>query len=390
LRRKYRVIRATWAVVDDTPPDPIVGDRSPMIRILVLLVMGFFASATWAQDVRINIGGPAVTQPAGVVWAADTFGLGLPDGGAAAAAVTGTTAPDVFKTARWFTATTSYAIPVQAGRTYTVRTHHADTWAGTHKVGARVFALEVNGQVRGPIDIFARAGANKAHIETWTGIQPIEGKITITLRMGAADNPVLSAIEAIAETAVIAETGLRVSWQHATQNDDGTPLLDRTGYRVERAAQEAGPWTSWATTDATTASGRVPVGRSCVRVTTLTATAESLPSPALCVQKPADTSVPQAPGGVSATFVELALVNGVASGARAVYARSSTGSRGNKLGDLQVGPVAQTAPPVNRVRCSRTDTLQAGTATLYRVIDTRAPEPLRAGYVAGCVSYGLQ
>ena len=380
-------------MVDDIPPDPIVGDRSPMIRILVLLVMGFFASAGHAQDVRINVGGPAVTQPAGVLWAADTFGLGRPDGGAAVAAVSGTTAPELFKTARWFTATTAYAIPVQAGKTYTVRTHHADTWSGTHKVGARVFALEVNGQVRGPVDVFARAGANKAHVETWTGIQPVEGRITLTLRMGGADNPVLSAIEVIAETAaVVAETGLRVSWQHATQNDDGTPLLDRTGYRVERAAQEAGPWTSWATatTDATTASGRVPFGRSCVRVTTLTATAESLPSAALCVEKPADSSVPQPPGGVSATFTELALVSGVASGARAVYARSLSGSRGNRLGDLQVGPVAQTAPPVNRVRCSRTDTLQAGTTTLYRVIDTRAPESLRAGYVAGCVSYGLQ
>jgi len=366
-----------------------------MTRMLVLLVVGFFASVAWAQDVRVNIGGPAVEQPAGVRWAADTFNLGNVDGGSANASVTGTSSPQVFKSARWFSAAATYSIPVDAAKTYTVRVHSADTWPGTHKVGARLWTVEVAGVKRGPIDLFARVGANKAHVEEWRGVKPVNGRVTIALALAGADNPVVSAIEVLAETAPVPptparEVELRVSWSHATANDDGTPLLDRTGYRVERAAQEAGPWTSWATTDATTASGRVPVGRSCVRVTTLTATAESLPSPTLCVEKPADSSVPQPPGGVSATFVELALVSGVASGARAVYARTSTGSRGNKLGDLQVGPVAQTAPPVNRVRCSRTDTLQAGTATLYRVIDTRAPEPLRAGYVAGCVSYGLQ
>lgn len=80
---------------------------------------------------------------------------------------------------------------------------------------------------------------------------------------------------------------LRVTWVHATQNTDGSPLTDRTGYRVERAAQEAGPWSEWATVgaSATAAAGQVPAGRNCVRVTTISQDGESVPSATVCVTK---------------------------------------------------------------------------------------------------------
>lgn len=188
------------------------------------------------------------------------------------------------------------------------------------------------------------------------------------------------------------EVELRVTWSHATANDDGSPLTDRTGYRVERAAQEGGPWTSWATTaaSATSATGKAPPGRSCVRVVTLAAGRESSPTTPACVEKPALGVVPRPPGDVSVSMRELALVNGAETGLRAVFARTSTGSRGRRLGDLKVGPVAQTSPPFDRVKCDARDAFAVGSLRYSRVIDPRVPQPLQAGYVTGCVSYGLQ
>lgn len=189
-----------------------------------------------------------------------------------------------------------------------------------------------------------------------------------------------------------AEVELRVTWQHATQNTDGSALTDRTGYRVERATEEAGPWTSWATTpaSATSATGKAPAGRSCVRVVTLAGSGESAPSAAQCVEKPAPGGAPRPPTDVGVSMTELALVTGTATGLRAVFARTSSGSRGSKIGDLTVGPVAQTVPPVNRVKCSPSDAFAVGSLRYSRVIDPRVPAPLQAGYVTGCVSYGLQ
>lgn len=188
------------------------------------------------------------------------------------------------------------------------------------------------------------------------------------------------------------EVELRVTWQHATQNTDGSALTDRTGYRVERAAQEAGPWTSWSTTaaSATSATGKAPAGRSCVRVVTRAASGESAPSAPQCVEKPAPGVVPQPPPDVGVSMKELALVSGTETGLRAVFARTSTGSRGPRLGDLRVGPIAQTSPPFDRVKCDARDAFAVGSLRYSRVVDPRAPAPLRAGYVTGCVSYGLQ
>lgn len=185
---------------------------------------------------------------------------------------------------------------------------------------------------------------------------------------------------------------LRVTWSHATANEDGTPLASRTGYRVEWSSQEAGPWTSWATVaaEATSATGKATAGRSCVRVVTLAASGESGPSAVVCAEKPAPGAAPKPPGDVGVSMKELALVSGTETGLRAVFGRTSTGSRGPRLGDLRVGPIAQTSPPFDRVKCDVRDSFVTGSTRYSRIVDSRAPEALQAGYVSGCVSFGLQ
>lgn len=103
---------------------------------------------------------------------------------------------------------------------------------------------------------------------------------------------------------------LRVEWPHATENTDGSALVGRTGYRVERATVETGPWVAAATTDTNSLTLKVAYGKSCTRVVTLTATAESVPSVSVCVTKLPPPPVPKAPANVGAQFTGSTLAIG--------------------------------------------------------------------------------
>lgn len=97
------------------------------------------------------------------------------------------------------------------------------------------------------------------------------------------------------------EATLQVTWTHATQNTDGSALTNRTGYRVEHATAESGPWSPLATVTGAEATAKVPYGQSCVRVVTLASGSESAPSTVVCVTKAPPTTTPRAPGNVKAT-----------------------------------------------------------------------------------------
>lgn len=260
------------------------------VFFIALAAFLFFAKAN--AQVRVNIGGPALTDSQGVAWAADTFNLGNSDSSAPASPLAG-----VYKTARWFTGIATYSFQVPTDKTYTVKTHSSDSWTGTHKVGARLWSVDVNGVLRGPIDIFASVGANKPYVETWTAVKPVNGRIQIAFRPGAKDSPVVSAIEILPETSVF---DLKTQWDHVTENTDGTPLVGRTGYRIELSSSEAGPWVTAATVTTNSSTLKVGYGKSCIRVLTLTATETSEPSASVCVTKASPPPVPKAPGNVGA------------------------------------------------------------------------------------------
>lgn len=125
---------------------------------------------------------------------------------------------------------------------------------------------------------------------------------------------------------------LRVEWPHATENTDGSTLVGRTGYRVERAAIETGPWVTAATTDTNSLTLKVAYGKSCIRVVTLTATAESVPSVSVCVTKLPPPPVPKAPSNVGAQFTGLIPAIGSTTTLLVSYAPTPTRSPGRKPG----------------------------------------------------------
>lgn len=181
-----------------------------------------------------------------------------------------------------------------------------------------------------------------------------------------------------------------LTWQHATAREDGSPLTDRSGYLIE-SATDSTTWVEVARAPATAARALVelPAGTRQFRLRTLSLSGESLASTPIEATRPRGT-VPLPPTDAGVAGAELSLVSGASTGLRAVYAPTSTRSRGAKIGDLSVGPTTQTVPPFNRVRCDLTDSFRYGNALYARVIDPRVQSQYRAGYVTGCVSYGVQ
>lgn len=128
------------------------------------------------------------------------------------------------------------------------------------------------------------------------------------------------------------ETSLQVSWDHSSTNTDGSALVGRTGYRVERATAETGPWVMAATTDTNSLTLKVAYGKSCIRVVTLTSTVESVPSASVCVTKAPPPLVPKAPSNVGAQFTGLIPAIGSTTTLLVSYAPTPTRSLGRKPG----------------------------------------------------------
>jgi hypothetical protein len=170
-----------------------------------------------------------------------------------------------------------------------------------------------------------------------------------------------------------------LSWIPPTQNEDGSPLTDLKGFRVEAAPAAAGPWSNvWSGFTVTDrAQVTAPGESSCFRVFAGSASSESDPSQVSCSR--VDPTRPNAPVVVGDTQKALALVAGTSSGTRAVYSRTAKGSRGTKVGDLKVGPVNG---DFERIECDPADSYLYGGNRYARVT-----APLD-GYVSGCYSVG--
>jgi hypothetical protein len=86
-----------------------------------------------------------------------------------------------------------WAFPKAKG-TYQVRLYFAETYAGTAKVGGRVFNVNVEGQQLNNFDIYAATGAlNKAIAKTFT-VKVTDGTLNIDFGH-VIENPAIQGIE---------------------------------------------------------------------------------------------------------------------------------------------------------------------------------------------------
>jgi len=139
---------------------------------------------------RVDAGGPAYTDPSGNTWGADTSFAG----GFTAltyAMVSGTTAPALYQTCRW--GSFSYPVSVPNGN-YTVNLKFAEIYFTTP--GSRIFNVTINGTpVLANFDIVAQAGGTLKALDKSFPVTVTNGLINIQFTPGAADQPLVNAIE---------------------------------------------------------------------------------------------------------------------------------------------------------------------------------------------------
>ena len=148
--------------------------------------------------IRVNAGGPAYTDSAGQVWAADTgFNTGYVT--TVSAAIAGTVDDPLYQRDRWDSGSAPelvYSFTVPNGN-YTVKLHFVEHWSGGQAVGRRVFDVSLENQLAlDNLDIFAEAGGYTLLVKTLQTTVS-DGQLNISFAHGSADDPTIGAIEII-------------------------------------------------------------------------------------------------------------------------------------------------------------------------------------------------
>jgi hypothetical protein len=153
--------------------------------------------------IRVNVGGPAYTDSAGQLWAADSgYNTGNPYTWPSSTPVAGTSDPALYRSYRWDSLSAPemvYSFPVPNGG-YQVKLHFAEMYEPLFAVGRRIFDVRIENAVAiANLDIFAQAGARTALVKTVT-TSVSDGRLDIAF-VHRVDNPKVNAIEIIAQAA---------------------------------------------------------------------------------------------------------------------------------------------------------------------------------------------
>jgi hypothetical protein len=194
------------------------GNRTTSPAVSVMVSNGSVqAPAALTAIARINAGGGAYTDPQGNTWAAD-YGFNGGYQWDPALPVSGTNAPNLYKSQHWHDGVLIYTIPVPNG-SYMVNLKWAELYCT--RVGERVFNININGQrALSNFDILAAAGGFGKPVDRSFPITVTGGKIVIEFA-STVENPTISAIEILKSTtpAPPAKTVIRVNAGGSTYTD---------------------------------------------------------------------------------------------------------------------------------------------------------------------------
>jgi regulation of enolase protein 1 (concanavalin A-like superfamily) len=179
-----------------------VTDRAPLPNAILpnsQAAFSFTPPATGPSSVlRVNAGGGTFVDDQGKTWSAD-FGFNTGATSSTSSAIAGSANDALFQTERYDTTSSpelTYSFSLTNGD-YTVNLLFAEIYSRAFSVGARVFDVLVEGQLRADnLDIFSQAGANTALIISLT-VTVSDGQLDIAFVHGV-ENPKISAIEVLA------------------------------------------------------------------------------------------------------------------------------------------------------------------------------------------------
>ncbi|HTT20947.1 MAG TPA: malectin domain-containing carbohydrate-binding protein [Candidatus Sulfotelmatobacter sp.] len=149
-------------------------------------------------NLRVNAGGPSITDTNGNVWQADT---GY-DGGyvySTTATITGTVGDQrLFQTEHYSSGNLNYTFTNVPDGTYTVNLYFAEIYSGCFFAGCRVFNVLVQGNsFLSNFDVYSAAGGGNIGIVRSTTATVTNGALTITLQAPYTQYPTISGIEVL-------------------------------------------------------------------------------------------------------------------------------------------------------------------------------------------------
>jgi hypothetical protein len=212
--------------------------KNTTIALSVLLSAFAVSNAAVGDTVRVNSGATApFTDSKGQVWAADSGFVGGEAYSDFNATIAGTPDQALHQDERWDDADFSYNFNMKQGPgSYIVGLYEATLWDGACGEGTRVFNVDINGtQVLTDYDMSKEVGCLTAQVKRFV-VNSTDGKINITFKVGAIQNPKINAIEIYPGTVI----GIRS--QQGKANAGGAKLsiaASRGGLTVRAQAEGA-------------------------------------------------------------------------------------------------------------------------------------------------------
>jgi hypothetical protein len=157
-----------------------------------------FSLVSGNYALRVNAGGPALTDANAKVWQAD-FGY---DSGYVYSTTTTITAsngdPRLFQTEHYNSGNLNYTFTNVPNGTYTVNLYFAEIYSGCFVAGCRVFNVLVQGNTfLSNFDVYSAAGGGNVGIVRSTTAPVTNGTLTVTLQAPYTQYPTISAIEVL-------------------------------------------------------------------------------------------------------------------------------------------------------------------------------------------------
>ncbi|HXJ89042.1 MAG TPA: malectin domain-containing carbohydrate-binding protein [Candidatus Binatia bacterium] len=157
-----------------------------------------FSLAVNNYTLRVNAGGPSITDTTGNVWQAD-FGSNGGYAFSTSALITANTGdPRLFQDEHYYQGNWNYTFTNVPDGTYTVNLYFAEIYSGCFFAGCRVFDVLVQGNTfLSNFDVYAAAGGGNIGIVRSTTATVTNGTLTIAFQAPTSQFPTISAIEIV-------------------------------------------------------------------------------------------------------------------------------------------------------------------------------------------------
>jgi hypothetical protein len=157
-----------------------------------------FGLSVPAYAIRINAGGPALTDTANNLWQADTGYSGGYTFSTAAIITAPSGDPRLYQTERYTSGPLQYQVNGLPSGTYAVKLYFAEIYSGCFYAGCRVFDIVVQGNtIWRNFDPYVAAGSGNVGVVRSTIATVTNGMLSIVLQAGYSQYPIVSAIEII-------------------------------------------------------------------------------------------------------------------------------------------------------------------------------------------------